>query len=169
MPMRSALGAVAILLVTTAVAACGGEDTSTTGALTRTTKVEPCTSLSEEDVVRVSGLTDLRRFDFAFPEGENILCSTGWSSGAVTAVVTLTEREGGAAELRRLRSLQVSEVGKNAVVPYPSLGSGAFVAGKRYLAFLHDDRVITLETFLEDGARYVLTPGELAELARSLQ
>ena len=53
--------------------------------------------------------------------------------------------------------------------PYPSLGSGAFVAGKRYLAFLRDDRVITLETFPEEGARYVLTTGELAELARALQ
>lgn len=166
--MRFVLAAIAITVVTVGIAACGGKDTSSvssTGAVTRTTKMEPCTSLSEDDVVRVSGLTSLRRFDFTFPEGENILCSTGWSSGAVSAVVTITEREGGAAELRRLRSLQVNESGRKAVVAYPSLGSGAFLVEQRYLAFLRDDRAVTLETFRGDGGSYVLTARQLAQLA----
>jgi hypothetical protein len=170
--MRCA-GAVAIVLTGLAAAGCGsgsnsGAPSSSSNILTRTNKVQGCSSLREQDVVRVSGFTSLHRVDFAFPEGEGILCSTGYSSGAVSAVVTITERSGGTRALRQLRSSRSSEFGARAIQPVPELGDGAFVAARRYLAFLHAGRAVSLETGLGDSGKLVLTARQLIRLAQAV-
>jgi len=170
--MRHVPAIVALSFVVLAAAACGGNgdgETQLYGTVSRATKTHACSSLDDADVVRVSGFTDPRRFDFSFPDGQQIECSTGWSAGVVSAIVTITERAGGAATLRRLRRLQLSDLGASEVKPFPTLGEGAFFAGKRYLAFLRDDHAVTLETGLGDSGLPVLKRSQLVELARLAQ
>ena len=47
------------------------------------------------------------------------------------------------------------------------MGEPAFVAARRYLAFLHGDRAVSLETFAGQDGKPVLTVRELTELART--
>jgi hypothetical protein len=160
-----------IVLAAVSASGCGGggqTSRSSTDILTRKNKVHGCSSPSEQDVVRISGLQSLRRVDFAFPEGEKIRCSTGYSSGGVSAVVSITERDGGAQTLRLLRSRKATEFGAGAIRPVPALGDGAFVAKRQYLVFLRGGRAVSLETGLGESGTPVLTVRELVELAQTL-
>jgi hypothetical protein len=52
----------------------------------------------------------------------------------------------------------------------PALGAGAFIAGgNRFLAFLHNGRVVSLEGGYTPSNRPTLTRRQLIELARAVR
>ena len=154
----------------TGLTACGDDGSSsapaTTSNLTRKNIVKACTAPTDADVVRISGIDNPRRFDFSFPEGMGIRCSTGWGTGTATAIVTVNEWDGIDATLRRLRAIQISQ-GNGPTRAAAALGEGAFSTA-RYLAFVRNGHVVTLETGLGDGGRPTLSRRQLLELARTV-
>jgi len=153
-----------ILAAVLALAGCNGSDgdnnkTTATGFA----KARGCSSLTAADVAEVTGEKPNKR-DLASSE-EGVRCSTAFFRAATELVVSITERDGDARALKRLRAAQVAEHGAGAVRPASGLGEGAFVANKRTLGFQRGDSVVILETGYA-GRRLVLTASQLEEIAR---
>jgi hypothetical protein len=84
--------------------------------------------------------------------------------GATELVVSITERDGDARTVKRLRAAEVTAHGPRSVRPAFDLGEGAFISEKRVVGFQRAGTVVTLETGYS-GRRRILTVAELKRLA----
>ena len=80
-------------------------------------------------------------------------------------MVSIAEQDGGTQALKGLRAAEVTAHGASSVRPAPDLGEGAFVSGKRVVAFQGAGTVVTLETGYS-GRKLILTTAELKRIAR---
>jgi hypothetical protein len=147
------------------VAGCGGggrESPSASSAAQRTAR--GCAFVDPEDVARVAGAASVERRDLAGYEG--VVCSSAFAGGAGELVASVTELEGGAEAMKRLRAAKTAELGAASVRTEAGLGGEAFLARKRYLAFRHDDRIVVLEAGYDPQGRLTLSVPQLGRLAR---
>jgi hypothetical protein len=143
------------------LAGCSGSHGSRQGV----PKTRGCSSLTADDVERVANTTP-HKLDLNPSPTENIRCSTVFFAGQNELIVSVTEREGGAKGLRRLRARKVAEVGAASVRPASGLGQGAFVAQGRIISFRKGETVVTLETGYSSSGRKLLTLTQLERLAQ---
>jgi hypothetical protein len=145
-----------LVLALLTVAGCGDD------------KSEPatrgCSSLTTADIKQITGAAP-RELKLNPTESADVRCSTAFFSGATALVVGITERDGGARALSRLRAMLVAEHGRASVRPAAGLGEGAFIVEKRILSFRQGDRVVTLETGFDSNGTRLLTPAQLVQLA----
>jgi hypothetical protein len=125
-----------------------------------------CSSLSAQDVTRVSGITPVNQRGLARLRGSPRLCGTVYFDAAGSLLVQITEDVGGAAALRRLRSTAELQFSRSDVRSVSGLGGGAFLARRRILTFAHNSRVVTLQTGYQADGRLSLTIVELTQLGR---
>jgi hypothetical protein len=142
---------------------CGGSKSSRNTPMTR-----GCTSLTVEDVARVASRTP-RKVDLNPSPTEQIRCSTVFFAGPSELIVAVTEQDGGAKALRRLRATKVAQRGAASVRPAPSFGEGAFTAQGRLIIFRRGERVVTLETGYATSGKKVLTLAQLQRLAHIVE
>ena len=145
------------------LAGCGGSHSSGQG----TPKTRGCSSLTADDVERVANTTP-HKLDLN-PPRTDIRCSTVFFAGQNELIVSVTEREGGAKGLRRLRARKVAEGGAASVSPASGLGEGAFVAQGRIVSFRRGETVVTLETGYSSSGRKLLSLAQLERLARIVE
>jgi hypothetical protein len=152
--MRFSHAILAVLLL--AVAGCGG------GKAQPTTR--GCSSLTAADIERITGSAP-HELKLNPTASARVRCSTVFFAGATQLVVSITERDGGAKALSRLRAMKIAERGRASVRPAVGLGDGAFLAEKRILGFRQGDRVVTLETGFDKQGKRLLTAAQLVQLA----
>ena len=158
MRMRAAL----ILLLALALTACGGSGGKKKPPSGGFAEARGCSTLTVADVERLTGKTARKRDLAPAPE---IRCSSVFFRGGSELVVALTERDGDAQTLKRLRAEKIQEAGATSAQPVSGFGEGAFVAAKRILGFRKGDSVVTLETGYS-GRQLMLRVSELERIAQ---
>jgi hypothetical protein len=155
--MRSAL----IVLLALALSGCigsGDKEKTPSGSFA---KARGCSTLTVDDIKRLTGKKTKKRDLAPSPE---IRCSSVFFLGATELAVSISERDGDARTLKRLRTEKTHEVGATTTQPVSGLGEDAFVAGKRILGFRHGDTVVILETGYTGGTQLTLKVADLKRI-----
>jgi len=159
--MRLSL-AVVVIGSTLVLGGCNGSD----GGRKAGPTTHGCSTLTAADIAKVTGDTPQKR-DLNPTKGSGIRCSTAFAGAGGSLVLAITEWDGDAKTLHRLRSTYVTRLGAGSVQSVPALGQGAFVARKRVLGFRRRATVTTLETGYDSSGSLVLTLAQLERLAQS--
>jgi hypothetical protein len=122
--------------------------------------------LGEKDIKRVASISPVNRRHLSKLAQTHLLCGTVFFGGSGDLIVEITEASGGVTALRSLRASSVDQFGRAALRAIPGLGSGAFLARRRILAFTRSGRVVTLQTGYGSEGRLSVTVDQLTRLAR---
>jgi hypothetical protein len=158
--MRLSLAVVAFGS-TLVLAGCNGSD----GGRNAGRSTHGCSGLTAADIAQLTGEMPQKR-DLNPPEGSGIRCSTVFAGAGGSLVLAVTEWDGDAKTLHRVRSTYVTRLGTGSVQSVPGLGQGAFVVRKRVLGFRRGATVTILETGYDSSGRRVLTLAQLKRLAQ---
>jgi hypothetical protein len=161
------------LLVVPAIvlAGCSGGGKHASQTQTQSTAPEGallknCSSLGQNDIERVAGISPVNRRHLSSQPGAHLLCGMVFFDGSGDLIVEITETPGGGAALRRLRISSAEQFGRADVRPVSSLGPTAFLARRRILAFARGGRIVKLETGYGSQGTLSLTVDQLTRLAR---
>jgi hypothetical protein len=153
------------------LAGCGGSSKHTSSTQAQSTAsdgalLKSCSSLDENDIERVAGISPVNRRHLSVQPGIHLLCGMIFFASSGDLIVEITETPGGSAALRRLRTSSVEQFGRADVRAVSGLGPAAFVARRRILVFARGGRVVTLETGYGSSGRLTLTVDQLTRLSR---
>ena len=160
--MRVRLAVIVVAVV--AVAGCNGSDDGSKKTSDGFAQAQGCSTLNASDVAEITGNKPTKR-DLAPPPEEKARCSSAFFEGGTELVISITEREGDARTLKRLRAAEVTAHGPRSVRAASDLGGGAFISQNRVVGFEHAGTVVTLETGYR-GRRLILSIAQLKRLAR---
>lgn len=155
-----------MLVMPALLAGCGSSPTQSQSTSPQGALLKSCSSLDEKDIKRVASISPVNRRHLSKLPQTHLLCGTVFFGGSGDLIAEITEASGGVTALRRLRASSVDQFGRAALRAIPGLGSGAFLARRRILAFTRSGRMVTLETGYGSEGRLSLTVDQLTRLAR---
>jgi hypothetical protein len=159
------LGALFAIGVAGAAAGCGGSGSHASQSSTAPRSGRECSAVSTADIGKLTGTPPQLRALGSAP-GQPIVCGSLFFGTTGEIVLAVTERAGGAPALQQLRKEDGAQEGS--ATPVAPLGAGAFLAGKRILAFRHGDTVVRLEAGVQADGSGALTPPQLEQLAETI-